>query len=812
MRIEGISPTAEETIEAMSSTAFFPSSPDSASAMLASRKQQLAHLQTLQRQQQQVLQQMSGRGGVSPMSMMALNTGGYTDGRDDRSYASGMRAGQVSPGGSVGGTSVSFAAYQQPSSPRRTTFECDYDTNPTELYLAVQRKDWDAAVERAAAVSQEASTWVSRKEGDGKLRWRLLPLHAAIIFCAPERAISALLNSFPQGAACKDDQGMLPIHLAFRNGCDEDVVNVLLMAYPQSVDVQDRKGRTPMVLAQQSTHPNRDLYIRALEKGPAYYHVASAAKDGNSLSVIPSMPDAYLSYQTQTPVIMNAAPPAMLWTNAAAPTTTSTTTGNERIGELEAELAKTQETSQVLVDHVSALEAQLASRSDTERFLATKIAKLDQQLKVANAALEEGKLEIEAKKFYSTKKEEEAEEQAKKFEAQIAELNVALTDKKAAELKSYKLTNKERFYLEERVETSERECAAAQANAAILEAQLRKKIETEQSLASQVSVLASQLASSACSSSESVVAYQRQAESLLTENKRLQTIVNELERKLGTVATALDAMAAEQERIVEAASNHEKTMAACAQVHQSIIADTTRQENLLEDAAKEREQIVSILMRQAEDAERTMADRERVLEAVRAQEIDILKATKERDAVIESVSKQREFMDFMLNGELQFLKRTASEDKCDLIKEENMEAMRGKMDEFMSKKSEAENEVPENAEAENEGFDEDTKDEDLDGATLAEAADAIKEAMKVAQDVVNSQDDGEDDDDDEEETDDEEEEYSNNIGVVCVVSKDKAEAADAGFETPDEDEVDEEEVDAAVCAASSEDSESSQEE
>ena len=64
-------------------------------------------------------------------------------------------------------------------------------------------------------------------------------------------------------------QGMLPLHLAFRNGCDEDVVHLLLMAYPQSVDVQDRKGRTPMVLAQQSTHANRDLYIRALERGPA---------------------------------------------------------------------------------------------------------------------------------------------------------------------------------------------------------------------------------------------------------------------------------------------------------------------------------------------------------------------------------------------------------------------------------------------------------------------------------------------------------------------------------------------------------------
>ena len=44
------------------------------------------------------------------------------------------------------------------------------------------------------------------------------------------------------------------------------------------------------------------------------------------------------------------------------------TVHNERIRELESKLAKTQETSQVLIDHVNSLEAQLTSRSNTERF------------------------------------------------------------------------------------------------------------------------------------------------------------------------------------------------------------------------------------------------------------------------------------------------------------------------------------------------------------------------------------------------------------------------------------------------------------
>jgi hypothetical protein len=91
------------------------------------------------------------------------------------------------------------------------------------------------------------------------------------------------------------------------------------------------------------------------------------------------------------------------------------------------------------------------------------------------------------------------------------------------------------------------------------------------------------------------------------------------QKELGTVATALDDMASEEELIVEAASKHVKTMI----------------------AFKERAQIISILMRQVENAERTMSDHERVLEAVMAQEVDITRAAEERDAFIESVSKQR---------------------------------------------------------------------------------------------------------------------------------------------------------------------------
>jgi hypothetical protein len=80
-----------------------------------------------------------------------------------------------------------------------------------------------------------------------------------------------------------------------------------------------------------------------------------------------------------------------------------------------------------------------------------------------------------------------------------------------------------------------------------------------------------------------------------------------------------------------------------------------------------------------------MADREKVLEAVKAQEAQFMKAEKQRDAVVDSVNKQREYMDFMLNGELKFLKRTPSEQERELVNEMNAEDMEEKKQQYLNK-------------------------------------------------------------------------------------------------------------------------------
>ena len=204
---------------------------------------------------------------------------------------------------------------QQPEQQHVRMEECDYDKTPTLLYKAIERKDWDEVVQlfekaeeegeeesqdgdeedddndddnddddetrrknrkKSRSVIQEASVWVVRKEPDGRLRWRLLPLHAAVIFNAPPPVVDALIRVFPLGATLKDDQGMLPLHLACRNAPPNfPVLEELLTAHPAAVYVKDRKGRTPIL---------GGLAATGLEKNPAlsvmelYTRIAAAGE------------------------------------------------------------------------------------------------------------------------------------------------------------------------------------------------------------------------------------------------------------------------------------------------------------------------------------------------------------------------------------------------------------------------------------------------------------------------------------------------------------------------------------------------------
>ncbi|KAL3822494.1 hypothetical protein ACHAXA_002512 [Cyclostephanos tholiformis] len=160
----------------------------------------------------------------------------------------------------------------------------DYDDNPTRLFMFIQQRAWSSASAQLQSHPEEAKIWVYRKAmpekapnvpdadenkealvvqhtslvvHDGretaKFRWRLLPLHAAIVLGAPSEVIHEIIRAYPNAAQKADERGSLPVHLASsRLDVDpegEKVVLELLKTYPDSIDVLDRRGRTPPELA-----------------------------------------------------------------------------------------------------------------------------------------------------------------------------------------------------------------------------------------------------------------------------------------------------------------------------------------------------------------------------------------------------------------------------------------------------------------------------------------------------------------------------------------------------------------------------------
>jgi len=131
----------------------------------------------------------------------------------------------------------------------RHNMEVNYESNSTELYACIEKKNWGEVIKRCRDFPNEAAIVVYREDTNTKkIRWKHLPLHAALIFSAPAQVISSLIEANPNAVYSHDERGMLPCHLAFRNDAKEEVINYLFKAYPECMFVNDKKGRTPMSL------------------------------------------------------------------------------------------------------------------------------------------------------------------------------------------------------------------------------------------------------------------------------------------------------------------------------------------------------------------------------------------------------------------------------------------------------------------------------------------------------------------------------------------------------------------------------------
>jgi hypothetical protein len=149
--------------------------------------------------------------------------------------------------------------------------ECNYDKDLITLYQALEEQAWIPALDLIETDSQESRdqvrTWVTRYETNGSVRWSQLPIHAAMIFKAPFRIVKALVEVYPKGVRCSDDQHMLPLHLAFRYGVPDNTLLLLLEAFPEAMNAKNRKGRVPALCACPES-PHRSKIVR--------YHIDNA--------------------------------------------------------------------------------------------------------------------------------------------------------------------------------------------------------------------------------------------------------------------------------------------------------------------------------------------------------------------------------------------------------------------------------------------------------------------------------------------------------------------------------------------------------
>ena len=130
-------------------------------------------------------------------------------------------------------------------------WEVDYDTDPTDLFQALEAREFGYSFDMYKQVplqfNKECKTWVvARGKQKDQLRFRALPLHAALVFAAPVDLVKKILNAYPLAARGRDVKGRLPIHLAMEHNASEELVALIIDAFPKGMLIVDKKNMTPL--------------------------------------------------------------------------------------------------------------------------------------------------------------------------------------------------------------------------------------------------------------------------------------------------------------------------------------------------------------------------------------------------------------------------------------------------------------------------------------------------------------------------------------------------------------------------------------
>lgn len=147
------------------------------------------------------------------------------------------------------------------------TLEVDYVKNCTTLYKMIEEQDWESIVNfmdtgywigslwaDRTPPAEQARTWVTRfdPEDPNRIKWSQLPLHLAVVLCAPLAVVRRLVDAYPKALKCTDDEHMLPFHLSMRHAASDEVVDYLLSSFPDAVNVKGKNNRSALECAMRS--------------------------------------------------------------------------------------------------------------------------------------------------------------------------------------------------------------------------------------------------------------------------------------------------------------------------------------------------------------------------------------------------------------------------------------------------------------------------------------------------------------------------------------------------------------------------------
>ena len=124
-----------------------------------------------------------------------------------------------------------------------------YDINPTKLFKDLERRNYSEILlsfnnsKNYKICCDEASTWVVRSI-NGRVSWRMLPIHAAVATDAPTEVLEVLISACKTSLMCQDDRKQLPLHIAYRRN-KRDVIELLVQHESNALNVLDNKGRLP---------------------------------------------------------------------------------------------------------------------------------------------------------------------------------------------------------------------------------------------------------------------------------------------------------------------------------------------------------------------------------------------------------------------------------------------------------------------------------------------------------------------------------------------------------------------------------------